>query len=173
MDILTHYKETIMQFLCSPAFIGATALFLIYLVVWKVIRGIWGLFIGIIFGVLGLLNPMRFRRFAINTLSLIFMTASFALCAGANAKLHYREAMLESILGGSLAVAVWATIMFVVNIIRGEPKKKPKYRRSPPDYSKFRPKSSKIVPPSALDSNRSGFGLLSGRDQITTRREKC
>ena len=141
-----------MQFLCSPTFIGAAALFLVYLLVWKVIRGIWGLFTGVIFGFLGLFNPMRFRRIAINSLSLLFMTASFAMCAGANAKLHNRDAMLESIIGGSLAVAIWSVVMFVVNLVRPEPKKKQKYRRPSPDYSKFRPKSTKVVPPSVYRS---------------------
>ena len=149
MDLLSQYKEEIIKFMSSSAFIGAAAMFLIYLVVWKLLRGVWNLFISIIMGFLSLFNPLRFRRVAINTLSLIFMTASFALYAGANAKLHDRGAALEAILGGSLAVALWSVIMFVVNIIRGDTKpKKKKPRRVQP---KFQGTSGKVIPPSNME----------------------
>ena len=147
MEILTQYREEIIKFMSSSAFIGAAALFLIYVVAWKLLRGVWHLFLSIIMGFLGLFNPLRFRRVAINTLSLIFMTASFALYGGANARLHDRGAALEAIIGGSLAVALWSVIMFIVNIIRGDPKPhKPKRRRIPSQG-----KSGKVIPPSSME----------------------
>jgi hypothetical protein len=148
IELLSQYKEEIVKFMSGSAFIGACAMFLIWLVFWKLLRGIWNFLVGIVVGFLSLFNPMRFRRVAINTLSLIFMTVSFALYAGANAKLHDRGAALEAILGGSLAVAIWSVIMFVVNLIRGDTKpKKPKRRRDP----KFQGTSGKVIPPSNME----------------------
>ena len=48
MDFLLQHKDLIMHILCNPVVIGSVLLFLVYLLIWKIIRLVWWVGFGIV-----------------------------------------------------------------------------------------------------------------------------
>ena len=140
----SNLQEVVINFLSGREFLVATGVFVAYLFLTGMLRRIKNGIFGFFGAVVRIFSPFRLRAVAVNGLSLLFMTASFSLFAGARAGLNGGDARLNAILGGSLAVALWSLGLFTFHQIRG-PQKPVKKKKK-----KYQPTTSKVTPPSSM-----------------------
>lgn len=111
-------QKMVIAFMSSKAFIVSAICFFAFLLFRRIVLFLFNSVKAVCVAVATCLNPFRLRSIVVHFISLIFMIVGFATIGETKSRLNGDTDHLLAILGGAIAMTIWATGLFIFNGIK-------------------------------------------------------